>query len=131
MKLYNVLKNIVKRLGVDYIVEQNAGDANGGYTKWNSGKLEVWKRIYVSVNITNPMFGGLYYGTIPAISYPVSFSAYPTVDLTAQIESGFGWLIPTYDNYALSDTGTLYVYYVSSKSNVSVTINVRAVGRWK
>ena len=117
--------------GVDYIVEQNVGDETGGYTKWNSGKLEIWKRVTVNVNVTSGMSGGFYYGTISAISYPVEFSHYPAVNITAQVQYGYGWLVPSYDNYSTSNTGTLYIYYVASKSNVAVTLNVSAVGRWK
>lgn len=114
----------------DYVVEA-ANNQNDGYTKWNSGKLEVWKRSTVTVNVTSSMAGGLYYGTISAITYPQTFTTYPIVSITGQVQYGYGWLIPSYDNYAVGNTGTLYIYYTASKSNVSVTVNIYAVGKWK
>lgn len=157
MNIYNLLKNMAKKIeqsaiveaitnseidemfgtaagtstnAQDYVVEHNQTGAQG-YTKWASGKMEVWKRQTTTVNITSAMSGGLYYGTISAISYPVAFIDYPVVNITAQVKGGFGWLIPKYDDYAVSNTGTLYIYYVASQPNVSVTINIHAVGRWK
>lgn len=158
MRIYTIFKNIIKKIKAnvnveriteeqiddmfgsasgtgtnaqDYVIE-HVNNPSSGYTKWASGKLEVWKRVSPCVvNITSPMSGGMYYGTISAIEYPITFSTYPTVNITAQVTGGYGWLIPTYDNYSTSNTGTLYVYYVESKSNVNTTINIYAVGKWK
>lgn len=135
----NLIKNLAKNvqsllykvgLIADYVVEYQANQGDG-YTKWASGKMECWKRVNVSANITNGMSGNLYYGTISAISYPQTFLYYPTVTITAQVANGYGWMVPAYDNYAVGNTGTLYVYYSASKSNVSITANVYATGQWK
>lgn len=113
----------------DYVIETQ-NNQNDGYTKWASGKLECWKRVSSSVNITSA-WGSFYYGSVSSISYPVSFLYNPTVNITAQVANGGGWLVPNYDNYSTSGTGTLYFYRPTSQSNTSVTINIYCVGRWK
>lgn len=113
----------------DYVIEY-VNNQNDGYTKWASGKLECWKRVSTSVDITSS-WGSLYYGSVSSISYPVAFMYNPTVNITAQVANGGGWLVPNYDNYSASGTGTLYFYRPTSQSNTAVTINISCIGRWK
>lgn len=123
--------NIGSLLGVDYVVEQVKNGSNG-YTKWNSGKLEVWQRVTKTINVTTGMSGGMFYGTISPIAYQVQFEVdYPILNVTAQTEKGYGWLVPSYDNYSRANTGTLYIYHSASRTDVKVTLNIYAVGRWK
>ena len=121
----------------DYVVAQglNLNGGLNGYTKWNSGKLEVWQRITTTVNITST-YGNLYYGSITGYDYQLTpsvpaFIEYPTVTITAQGAAGKAIVAPNYDNYSATNTGTIYVYNPASSANTSVTINIHAVGRWK
>lgn len=113
----------------DYVIETQ-NNQNDGYTKWASGKLECWKRVSAYVDITST-WGSFYYGSVSSISYPVTFLNNPTVNITAQVNNGGGWLVPDYGNYSASGTGTLYFYRPSSQKNTAVTINIYCIGRWK
>lgn len=122
----------------DYVIDTDGNLSSGlnGYTKWASGKLEIWLRKTITgVNI-NSAYGSLYYGSISAISYQLTPSApvfvqYPVVNITVQGPAGIGIAVPNYDNYSVSDTGTIYLYNAASVTNISVTVNIYAVGRWK
>ena len=114
----------------DYVVEQSNG-ATKGYTKWNSGKLEVWERVNKTIAVTSAMSGNLKYGTLGTVTYQVPFVDYPILSATLQTQNGYGWLVPTYDNYSKTSTGTMYIYHSASQSSVKCTINIYAVGRWK
>ena len=120
----------------DYVIASYlASDATGGYTQWNSGKLEEWRRITTSVNITSS-YNGLYYGSLEGYDYrphptaPI-FISYPVVNITVQAHGGMGIVAPNYDNYTVTNTGTIYIYNAASSSNTSVTVNIYAVGKWK
>lgn len=122
----------------DYVTAtaSNLNSENNGYTMWASGKLEIWlRRTITGVNINSP-YGSMYYGSISAISYQLTpssptFVQYPVVNITVQGPAGIGIAVPNYDNYSITDTGTIYLYNPASVTNKSITVNVYAVGRWK
>lgn len=147
MKLFTILKNLAKRikkslddakaytdskfaLQTDYVVAQSVS-ASSGYTKWNSGKMECWKRVTGTVNATTA-WGSCYYGTISSQSFPASFltNNIPTVILTIQSKDGGLWINPN-NNPSVSATGTIYVTRPGSLSSISYILNIYAVGKWK
>ena len=152
MKLFTILRNIANGIKAsftrltsletwqsdtaDYIVECYNG-TNEGYTKWASGKCEIWKRITKSLSAT-VTWSSIKYGTYTdgSITYTMTgftgFISNPTVFLSVQAASG-NIIGIVGDNGTQSTTGigTYYVYSPVSQSNINCTINVRAIGRWK
>lgn len=81
----------------------------------------------------NSSWGGIYYGTIGAVTYPKAFLEYPITEITVQAAGGNFWAVPSYDNYSETNTGTIYAYRPSSggATKYAYTVNVKAVGRWR
>ena len=124
----------------DYVVEHYISSTEG-YTKWASGKCEVWKRIYKNISSTTLWVAPIYYGGIVdnSITYTMNgfdgFIEPPNAQITLRSQSGniFGLTGHHYANGADPTTnyGTYYVYSVGSQSNVPCTIQLYAIGRWK
>ena len=146
MNLKNLLKNIVQRirkleynLGLihDYVVEFYQDGGKEGYTKWESGKCEVWRRISKKLTATT-LWNGVYYGVYSdnSITYTMTgftgFVGYPNVQIYLQAVNGNMFaLVGDYNTYSTTGLGTYYVFSGASSSNVDATINIYAVGRWK
>ena len=146
MNLKNLLKNLAQKikaleysLGLiaDYVVEQYNG-TDEGYTKWESGKCEVWKRFNKSLSATLAWAGGVYYGTYTdnSITYTMTgftgFIEQPSAQITIRSANGniFG-LTGQNNNGSTTSYGAYYVYGIGSQSNVASTIQLYAVGKWK
>lgn len=152
MKLFTILLNIAKRIKTafsrlttletwqsdtaDYVVECYNG-TNEGYTKWSSGKCEIWKRITKSLSAT-VSWGSIRYGTYTdgSITYTMTgftgFTSNPVVHISVQAASGnIIGLVGDNSTQSTTGIGTYYVYSPTSQSNINCTINVRAVGKWK
>lgn len=121
----------------DYVIEHYQNGGTEGYTKWASGKCEVWKRIRKKLSSTI-QWTSMYYGKYSdnSITYTMTgftgFVGYPMVQLTLQCVSGnIMALVGDYSTYSSTGIGTYYVYSADSRQNVDSTINVYAVGRWK
>lgn len=156
MNIKNLFKNIAKQLYpllqkvkaleyqmgliADYVVEVYNG-TNEGYTKWESGKCEIWKRIYKNINSTAAWSGGIYFGTYTdnSITYTMNgftgFIEHPSAQVTIRSTSGniFSTVGYHYANGADPTTsyGTYYVYSVGSVTNCGCTFQLYAVGKWK
>ena len=121
----------------DYVVE-HYNSATEGYTKWASGKCEVWKRFNKSLSATVAWSGGVYYGayTDNSITYTMTgftgFIEPPSAQITIRSTNGnFFGLTGQYNEGSTTSYGSYYVYSVGSQSNVPSTIQLYAVGRWK
>lgn len=121
----------------DYVVEHYQSETEG-YTKWASGKCEIWKRITKQLSSTTQWVAPIYYGvyTDNSITYTMNgfngFVNYPVVQLSLQAVNGnLIGIIGDYSSYTKTGIGNYYVYSVSSQSNINATINVYAVGAWK
>lgn len=132
MKLYNVLKNIVKRLGVDYIVEQGT---SGGWTycKWASGKSECWGTL--TQNVTSWTAWGSSYEGKPGVqgTYPSGvFNVTPKCWAFPDGINGAGILgIESYTGASKTTTPYLYALRPTSGNALVVPIYVYALGTWK
>lgn len=164
MNIYNLFKNLIKKVeqstvveaitnheidslfgtaagtgtdAQDYVVEHYQEGVTQGYTKWASGKCEVWKRITKTLNATI-QWNSLYYGvyTDNSITYTMpgftGFVGYPMVQLSLQCTNGnLIGIIGDYSSYTTTGIGNYYVYSAGNTTNMTATINVYAVGRWK
>ena len=102
------------------------------YRKWNSGRYECWMRDSSKKATIDTAWGGLYYGTISAYPYPVTFVGdYPVVNITVQAANGGCWAVPNYSDYSFASTGTIYLYRPTTVSNMNITVNIYACGRWE
>lgn len=126
---------------IDDYVEESYITATEGYTKWASGKCEVWKRIYKNLSATLAWSGGIYYGTFTdnSITYTMTgftgFIEPPSAQVSLRSASGNIFTIVGY-HYAggadpTTNYGTYYAFAVGSQSSVASTIQLYAVGKWK
>lgn len=115
----------------DFILEE--GTTNGWtWRKWNSGKYECWMRDSSKKGTIDQAWGSFYYGTVSAYTYPITFVGdYPVVNITVQANNGGAWAVPNYADYSFTSTGTIYLYRPTTTTNMAMTINIYAVGRWK
>ena len=110
----------------DFVTEYGTS-GNWTYRKWHSGIKECWYReTKSSVGFSS---WGVGYSTaqMTVANYPVTFTAYPSVQMTAQVAGGAGWILPNHSDYSLSNPGSLYVASLTSGSR-DLTINIYAKG---
>ena len=120
---------------VDYIVEQGS-NATGNWTKWNSGKMEVWGvKDLGRVSITQSQ-GALYRTSVTySCDFPAAFYSLPTfceVQIYQVGSDRYAWLAP-YSYNSLSSTKTWNFLLVRSESGTidNVKVSYHAIGRWK
>lgn len=97
-----------------------------------SGKAECWARTTFNGTSISTSWGsgGGYYAQLGSVAnYPVTFTAYPEVNITLQAMQGRGWGIYAND-YSMTNVGTLYVYAPATYTNVNITVNIHAIGTW-
>lgn len=130
MKLYNVLHNIVKRFGIDYVVEEGTW-LSGKYIKWNSGMAECYgyTSLTSAISSTYGSSGICYKDT--SVNFPSSLfksGTAPTVDITMQRNGGLLW--PSI--HGLSNTSVaFYIGSATAESSTTIYIHVIAKGVWK
>lgn len=128
MKLSSILHNIVKRLGVDYVVETGTSGI-WTYRKWKSGIAEIYGNYSGRIaEYAQPMSGlHAYYTTV---NFPFTFTAVPLVSYTAGAGDAFAWA----GAITSSSITTTYVncYCVSTiYGTQTVRFHIVAQGRWK
>lgn len=127
----------------DYVIEAvKTPDGYGGYTKWNSGKLECWNYHNYTVNITTA-WGNVYYGTITPLTWAQLFAntnfpgftgIAPTFTINIGANGGAAWgMTDMYVNNTSDSLSipTIYMIRPTSKSSVTVAVHVHAIGWWK
>lgn len=117
------------------VIDQGGTGASNtwNYRKWSDGTLECWARMYInSMNISSTA-GQLKYATVSITdaNYPIAFTTYPTVQITGQVTNGNGWVVGNNSNYSQTTVGGLFAYAPTSQSNVGVTVNIYAIGKWQ
>ena len=138
LKLNGVsIRDILSKLGVDYIVEQGT---TGKWTwrKWSNGIAEMWAKFDTDKLTIDEAWGALYFGTwmrsdvnVAARKYPFAFVDIPVINATYMGGGADAWLISLFsaaDNlktsapaYALArpNQGTIsaprIAYYVIGK----------------
>lgn len=111
----------------DFVIAE--GEADGwAFRVWNSGIKECWYRASVTSAAFNAWGNGYATAEYTVPDYPISFTSYPVVQMTAQVASGAGWALPNYSNYSVNNCGSYYVASLSSGSK-NFTINIYAIGK--
>lgn len=131
-RLYNILSEIAARVGVDYIVEQSFGsDGAWSYIKWNSGKLECFRRFNPGAYTINTQRGSMYSGGDMTQTYPVAFTEIPTVTSSVSLGTS-AFVIDTQLTGSTTTNSTIRLVAASSMAqNNGYIVSVYAVGRWK
>ena len=109
-----------------YITEQ--GTSNGwDYRKWSDGTMECWRTYSASiaVNTQSSSYGGYRSGTLNIPTFPVTFTAVPSVTATVNSSGGI-WLnnvIPT------TTGGTFFLSCGSSNDAATRSIAFYVIGK--
>ena len=112
---------------VDYIVEQ--GEIDGWfYRKWNGGFAECWKIYYGTVNSAKTNYSGFYYSETITVPFPFTFTNLPTVTVDGGSVTYMNF-VRTFGKY--SDKASFSVVSMMNAGNVDVTVDIKAIGRWK
>ena len=121
----------------DYIIEQGS-NANGNWTKWNSGKMEVYGTAsYSSFAITTPSAGFFTNNTTLQIPFAASFYEAPRVCILGV--QGGNFLLWIRTGSGRSNEAPLTSQYTQgfrvcspeSRTVNNLVISYHAVGRWK
>lgn len=133
MNLYNIFHNIVKKIGVDYVVETGTSGI-WTYRKWKSGIAECWGKISVSITSWSA-WGAVYegnpstYGTYPSGLFIDPPDFWVTPDGT---QGQLGLLsVEVFNNGSKTRTPTFYALRPSSVGTATVIFHCRAKGFWK
>lgn len=112
---------------VDYIVEQ--GEVDGWfYRKWNGGFAECWKIYYGSVNSGNTNYSGFFYSETVTVPFPFKFTNLPTVTVDGGSVNYMNF-VRVFGKY--SDRASFTVISLMNAGSVDVTVDIKAIGRWK
>lgn len=123
---YGFVQNTIEAM-VDYVIEQ--GTVNGWvYRKWKGGTYECWRTTTHTVNITTQS-GGVYYGGISSIPYPITFASVPALVISTTGSSGC-WASAS-NAGLVNETGGIWVYRGASSSGATVILNLYAIGKWR
>ena len=118
----------INDIEVDYIVEQ--GEKDGWfYRKWNGGFAECWK-IYYGTGITSAKnhYSGFYYSETVMVPFPFTFTNLPTVTVDGGSVNYMNF-VRVFGKY--SDKASFTVISLMDAGNVDVTVDIKAIGRWK
>lgn len=117
----------INDIDVDYIVEQ--GEVDGWfYRKWNGGFAECWKIYYGQVNSANSNYSGFYYSETVAVPFPFTFANLPTVTVDGGSVTYMNF-VRVFGKY--SDKASFTVVSMMNAGTVDVTVDIKAIGRWK
>lgn len=125
---FNVPVSINNVPMTDFIVEQ--GEADGWfYRKWNSGFAECWKVHYENgVNAAESNYNGFYYSGTISVPFPFTFANLPTVTVDGGSTANMNF-VRTFGKYA--DAASFIVVGNTSVTNTNITVDIRAIGKWK
>lgn len=113
---------------VDYIVEQ--GEIDGWfYRKWNGGFAECWKVYYGSgINSAKTNYSGYYYSETISVPFPFTFANLPTVTVDGGSVTYVN-SVRVFGKY--SGQASFIVVSLMDAGNIDVTVDIKAIGRWK
>lgn len=160
MKLYNILKNMIKTNGEDftnaeidgkledaslyapvyppsdYVIEKGTSGI-WTYRKWASGFAECWgSKIFTLSSSGSVWVSPAYYYMLTAENYPFTFSSVP-IEVAAPIRSSANsfWLFngdgTTYNNTATHTAPYGIIKINSFTSGSTVTLSYSVFGSWK
>jgi hypothetical protein len=117
----------INDVDVDYIVEQ--GEIDGWfYRKWNGGFAECWKIYYGQVNSGNTNYSGFWYSETVTVPFPFTFTNLPTVTVDGGSVTYMNF-VRVFGKY--SDKASFTVVSMTNAGTVDVTVEIKAIGRWK
>jgi hypothetical protein len=117
----------INDIDVDYIVEQ--GEVDGWfYRKWNGGFAECWKVYYGSVNSGKTNYSGFYYSETVSVPFPFTFTNLPTVTVDGGSVTYMNF-VRAFGKY--SNAASFVVVSLMDAGNVDITVDIKAIGRWK
>lgn len=112
-----------------YVVESGA-NANGNYIKFSDRTMICRKSVVVSTKIEK-QWGALFESSqLDLGNFPVSFIEKPNLSINKTIGKG-SWLELVEGTTELAIGFTYLASAVSSDSNIDVTIDIIAIGKWK
>lgn len=113
---------------MDYIVEQ--GETDGWfYRKWNDGFAECWKVYYgTSIDSAKNNYSGFYYSETISVPFPFTFTNLPTVTVDGGSVNYMNF-VRVFGKY--SDKASFTVISMMNAGNIDVTVDIKAIGRWK
>lgn len=118
----------INDVDVDYIVEQ--GEVDGWfYRKWNGGFAECWK-VYYGTGIVSAKnnYSGFYYSETISVPFPFTFTNLPTVTVDGGSVNYMNF-VRVFGKY--SDKASFSVVSLMDAGNIDVTVDIKAIGRWK
>ena len=124
----------VNGISQDYIVDAGTSD-NWNYRKWASGIYECWRNYEVSDIAIDTAWGGIYYGYVEGVDFPITFIDLPVMTATVNAQttstiflgtgSGSSW-----SKFSTSQTGA-FVLLRGTSGTFSGIISIHAKGKWK
>ena len=126
--------NAINEIFNNSIIESGSNE-NGKYIKLSDGTMIQWQRKNMNIN-TNTSWSGLYYGTAMCDNFPIPFVGdIPTVLGVVYPNSStwcFGNLVQvTSRPQSLTYPGDIMVVRPTSTQDISVIVEIIAVGKWK
>lgn len=112
----------------DFIVEH--GEQDGWfYRKWNSGFAECWKVHYENgVNAAASNYNGFYYSSTITVPFPFTFANLPTVTVDGGSSANMNF-VRVFGKY--EDAASFVVVGLANVTNTNITVDIRAIGKWK
>ena len=117
----------------DFIIGSLNQGTSWRWTKYNSGKVEMWLRKSFSVNV-NQAYGAMYFGHVQPDSYPTASNAprfIETPSVVASAESGNGGDIFIGLDYGSASSPPRVCCYCAAVYSGSVTLDIHVIGKWK
>lgn len=113
---------------IDFIVEQ--GESDGWfYRKWNSGIAECWKIFYgYGFDSAHNHYSGFYYSETIMVPFPFTFSNLPTVTVDGGSVNYINF-VRVFGKY--SDKASFSIVSMMDAGKVDVTVDIKAIGKWK
>jgi len=110
------------------IIEKGT-NASGNWTKFADGTMICTLRYSIALNI-NLLYGSVYYGDCPTLSFSQAFISVPSVSLQCTVPGGGCW-VGRQDNGSTITTGGSIIVSPVSRTAQALTMDYVAVGRWK
>ena len=99
------------------------------YRKWNSGFAECWKVYYgTGINSAKNNYSGFFYSETISVPFPFTFTNLPTVTVDGGSVNYMNF-VRVFGKY--SDKASFSVVSLMDAGNIDVTVDIKAIGRWK
>lgn len=110
-------------------IEKLISVTDGYYIKHSSGLVDLYLIKSYTVSATDS-WSGVYYGLIPEITFPITFSSIINYQVTAKPSGTIGFWLGGYDVSSVTTTkiSGFYVMRPSSKDSIPINFSVHIVG---